>query len=649
MSEVRPLIGRVIPFEGESLQSVLARAAALNGFQRISELYAFTCESRHQKPAHGAFSRNAALPGDICKLLDLDTDSIDKLFHPIVDQGELESIKFNGTLLPRRFIEARARRYSPASLRNAKFGRTVWTLRPLQFCPESMEMLIDRCQCGHKLTWTAVRDIHACESCGRSLCKARPGKVDWKMRADAKDISDLVHSNSKVRTEALGRLPAPFGTWEPGDAFVAIVEMGVVLSDLEDNTKAVSGTESFAKLSTAHLVAGYQTLKGWPDSFHGLVRKCSEGRSGNRRSLLGPLGKFFDADRQISPICALIREIAPKLFHTGAIKLPVYRGFRSKWLTHGDVISERQASIRFGVDHATLRRLSGRGDCFISASTVTQLVSLYDASKLQLSVALLRDSIPEQRCATLIGVPASYVDAFGRCGLIAPIEDRDAHILADGPIYSRASMAELLSRSGRQHATHGPDEEISIFDLLRGRLNPSDWTAVVNAALSLRLPARHSGASGAIVQNLFVAKLEGNEFLMRLPNNPLPYDLEVSCMGAEKVSGMSNVNLNRAVAAKFLPGRKTKHGVMIRLGDLDGFNRKFVFGSEVSRLVGRPAREVIALMASAGFAAVARVHTTHLWKRNDVSQVFPICALNLPIGNTVVAVQDNFIAEKTAA
>lgn len=112
---------------------------------------------------------------------------------------------------------------------------------------------------------------------------------------------------------------------------------------------------------------------------------------------------------------------------------------------------------------------------------------------------------------------------------------------------------------------------------------------------------------------------------------------------------MSNVNLNRAVAAKLLAGRKTKNGVMIYLGDLDSFKKKFVFGTEVSRLVGMPAREVVAIMASAGFAPVARVHTTHMWKRGDLSEVFPICALSLSIGGTAVAVQDNSITEETAA
>jgi TniQ protein len=623
----KPLLAPVEPFPGESLCSLLHRAGHLNGYPKIADLWRRAAGERATNhPESIPFSSNVDVRNRLASLLRLDESRLRSLMHSTIKrEGLSDSVEFNGTLLPRRFVEHRRRRYSPASLRATKFGRQIWSVRALEFCPDSMEFLAETCLSGHELGWREFRGIHVCDVCGTSLTKTRPGKIDWVLREDVRAATALIQPEEVVRRAALQKLPSPFCGWEPGDVFTAVVELGTVLRELRLAGNPESAVEARVSLSPNDLVAGYRQIAAWPTSFCELLRRVVDGRSGSRKALLGPLAKFGARGNAVTPINQLVRQLVPDLLRSDAITLGAYRGVRCTWLAGDTLISEKQAGTKFEVSRRIIGRLSGRGKSFVSRRSEAQGASLYQAEMLSTSCDLWKRSVRTHECGSALGVPAYCISVFAKENLLESIQDEDAVLMACEPIYTRASLDRLVGHFGDLEKCSTPSRGEPLATLLRGYLDPQAWAALVKAVVEGRVPAqRSSDLQPPVLERAFIERSAAVVLLGQLAPCALPRDAVVSCLGAQKALGISNVLLSKTVRAGLLKAETGKGGAkMIRLSDLDQFNRTYVFGSQVSVQLGIPTPNISSQMEAAEILPAARIFRTPLWKRDDIRKLFP--------------------------
>ena len=147
---IRPLCASVDIYPDESLLSIIARTADANVVPNTATLL---------RQALGAVGQTASTPltqtakvQEIAALFNADPDQISARMLPSADGAQVTSIDWFGTPLERRFLEVRKRRYAPAALAAAPYGRSSWQIRPLLYCPETFERLQDTCgSCGSQL------------------------------------------------------------------------------------------------------------------------------------------------------------------------------------------------------------------------------------------------------------------------------------------------------------------------------------------------------------------------------------------------------------------------------------------------------------------------------------------------------------------
>src|SRR5579859_2931114 len=155
------------PIPGESLLGLVARAVDRNGFRSLNVVL-----------------RLADIAGSTAGILPrVDQDAVERLAYVLkVPSAEIISrthravepedgasgtfIDFYGVPLRALYREKARRRVSPRALAIAPYHRAIHDIRPLLFCPETMEYLIDRCPvCDRLLGWHSTCGVAMCEHC----------------------------------------------------------------------------------------------------------------------------------------------------------------------------------------------------------------------------------------------------------------------------------------------------------------------------------------------------------------------------------------------------------------------------------------------------------------------------------------------------
>src|ERR1039458_1882255 len=131
---VLSLFGRAAPISGESLVGLIARTAVENDHERLAPLLKL---ARIDTPlaAFVPFTFPDRAP-ELATRLSADLETIQSRMHTRIESDTgLHLIDWYGTPLERRFVEVKARRFSPTALRRSPHHRAIWMLRPLTFCP----------------------------------------------------------------------------------------------------------------------------------------------------------------------------------------------------------------------------------------------------------------------------------------------------------------------------------------------------------------------------------------------------------------------------------------------------------------------------------------------------------------------------------
>ena len=111
--------------------------------------------------------------------------------------------------LPRRFVPGGA-------------DQAFWMVRNLGFCPQSWELLVERCPrpwCGRRLTWCSANALHLCSFCGASVGEAKRRLVPAKDRPALGWLTGLFAEDECTVERTLQKLPPIFELENATDTF----------------------------------------------------------------------------------------------------------------------------------------------------------------------------------------------------------------------------------------------------------------------------------------------------------------------------------------------------------------------------------------------------------------------------------------------
>lgn len=615
-----PLLITVKPKPGESLNSLLARAACANVVERPSDLLNHIC-SPTLRPDYIAFTK-IEFTDALAQLLSIEALALRALFHPAVVREKETLVDWYGTPLPRCLVETEVRRYSPGSLRRAGYHRAQWMIRPLEFCSKSLEFLKSDCpKCGATLGWKKTLGITVCEYCGGSLKHHRAPRLSPEYCADAVAAAQLVSPLAHKRRRALRLLPAPFFEWEPGDAFVAVLELATIFgSRASQESSSASQTEygRLARVRTPDFVQGYRLLRGWPDSINDALSRILNERPTNRQASQTYLHGIRSRSWRLPmrEIQKSIRQRLPDVLLAHGISFKPYRDAQKAALVRQNLISGADASAKYGIRNQTIARLKDKGRCVRATLNVRRGVTLFDDAQLKNSILAFRANLAPHGCCRIIGVPLFSVEALANVGLVDPVTDHDALLLAGTPLYESSSVRRLAERLLRIqiHERHA-SRAVSVF---RRQFHPETCAEAVRALLDGRLRiVRRDDNDLPVLKRLWVDEIEATEFATSIRPRARP-EGTVSCAGAGPILGLHEVYVEYAFRTGLLDGTKVSRQLsLVTLSSLLAFDRAFISGPELAAFLNINPKTIFARTRSMGFQPVGRLYKLYLWKRTD--------------------------------
>jgi hypothetical protein len=452
----------------------------------------------------------------------------------------------------------------------------------------------------------------------------------WDIRHAYRVISDLIHHSPEVRAEAASRFPDPVRSWEPGDIFGAIADLGTIVA-ADSGPITLTGQVIFAKIAKTvapeSLAYAYRIMTNWPAGMKAFVedytaRRMSE-RSGVRRTL-GDLGRYACFPGKGTPLAELFRAELPGILRQ--LDLPLYASKQSSILSVPRIakVSNGEARVRWGISNRVLVRLEQSGGAIVAKRAGKRGMILYDAEKLATSINELRSGIGEDEITRKLGVPAYCLETLADVGLIERIKNSNALRLAGGArLFTRTSFDGLLFRLN--DLPKGSNPACTLEEAMFGRLHPMDWAVVLDAVLARSVFTHRLGSSGVWTDRIMVNPVEIAE-LLGDGNRPLP-SVKVSARLAARLlkvaKGYVPAMIENGFLAGSLTGSQFSRRADINLRSVDDFLKAFRTTQAASTRTKLSAPAIAARMRRSGFAPAGRAAKLVIWRKSDFLRVFP--------------------------
>ncbi|MCW3834801.1 TniQ family protein [Sphingomonas canadensis] len=614
-SDIRPLVVGTEPFPGECLSSLLVRACDANRFSKpmhLLNLIGLKAQASEAVP----FTQGAAVPA-IAKLLGTSTTEIERRMHS-AEQDDLgrSVVHWFGSHVERRHIEATARRFAPKSLEEQGHVPALWTVRLLDYCPTTMELLLSECpQCSRPLGWRACRSLSKCEKCGASLLGAESQVLPPHLHEAARLGAALVSPVEAVRQSASSSLPDPFNTWAPADALLGLLTIGEAQISLESSPGAGGAIGS-----AACIAAGLEFANDWPDSLTRFVKvSTSKSKTPSARRGLGTLGRLFESAATKTPIQGLVRSAISVALADAIVPAKLFPGAIVDGACRTGMLSALEATKRLGICGKRLRRLEGRSETFLARHNVKGGAALYDEAAISRLADVLELSVRSNDCARQLGIPRFCIEAFISAGLIQVATNADAAIVTDSTLITKASISALRERLQERSAPFDGGE--TLREAMQRNGNPYDWIAVFEKMLCGQMQLRFadcpgsSVADGLIVQASDVARHRSRRLVGKEING-----IDVPCQIAAEIVGTTPQFISAAVRAGFINGALGVQCSTLPLTGVLKFQSCFVLPGELRDRIGGQSLGIGVKLRDAGYEPAAIINRVRVWRRSDIER-----------------------------
>lgn len=612
-SDINPLVVGTEPFAGECFSSVLARACEANVFTKPMHLLSLVGLGAQASEAV-PFSRASAAPA-IARLLGTAVADIESRMHPTVqDDFGRSTVHWFGASMERRHIESSVRRFAPRSLEQSLYFPAIWGVRMLDFCPNTMELLLSECpHCARTLGWRACRFLSKCEKCGASLLGAVTLTVPLQVREEARLGAALVSPAPQVRHSALSSLPELFATWDPADALLGLLTLGEAQLWLNPSRSIAGAAGSGEKIA-----AGIKFAREWPDSLSRFV-KASTVRSNSPSvgSGLGHLSKLFSRSAKRTPIRDLVRSTISASLSEAIVPVKLVAGSAVNDTCRAGMFSALEASKVLGICGKHLRRLEGRSETFLTRHNVKGGPALYDQAGILRLRGALRDGATPQVCARQLGVPRYLVEAFISAKILDLVNCPDAAIVTDSRLISMMSLDELRERLRALSRPIGVG--IALRKAMQRNGDSRDWVAVFQKMLDGNIRLHLDDRDGGPLSDaLTVRATDMTRRVSHRTTGPGITGIAVTCQTAADIIGTTTQFISAAVKSGFLKGRVGQRDSAVPLECVLTFQRNFVLTGELRETFDGHSKSIGCQLRSAGLAPVAIINRARVWRRSDI-------------------------------
>lgn len=621
----RPLCGRVTPFVGESLASIVARSACVNDIPSTAKLLRQGVKE-WGRPAFVAFTHVDAA-SDLAVLLGLPVDDVVNRTHAKTAGERSNRIDWFGTPLERRFLEAPRRRFSRLGLAFSDFVRAEWMVRPLAYCPETFDRLRHECpHCDAQLGWDRAVGISVCEKCDLDIRLGPAHLLSEERRPAYSVITGLVSTDPGRRAQSVERFPDRFRDWQPGDLFSAIVDLGFARGCPATPSSSPLANGDFRGFTEEHLFLGYDLLMHWDEVFPGMLQEIlqSQGSMSSRGTphSLGLLRRFFYANASRTALVDLMRTEIPSTLRNLKMPLRVVRNSVLLGVKREGTVSLRDARERYKIDNRLLARLVDQADCFIARHESKFGTRLFHEEMLANAIHSFRTATSIEALSRELGVPPCIVEACESLGLFERVAVKDAQLLAGSMIlYETTSVKAFINAFERRETTSPDLQNISFLEGMRGQLLPAAWALILKALAEGKLAFQVDRAAGAWSSAIRVDPSEIERAIAELPSHPLPKAMRMSMGNAAVLLGISPTSLGCAARAGLLTAERHESGYSVALGHLDAFRRDYVFNQELNEAYAQSGVPWRAQVKLAGLKPVALLGGRHCWDRRSLEAV----------------------------
>jgi hypothetical protein len=387
-----------VPQNGESFNSLIMRVAEHNGLLGISEVLDKIGVGRGRSD-HASFTKIGEITR-VAAALDIPQHEIASRMHPpVLDADDRAIVLFNSVQIRRKFIDAEARRFSPAALRASPCHRKIWDLRPLTFCPQSFEKLLSQCpECETDCTWGGASLIN-CRVCGCDLRYVPTTKLAPTDYSALCWFASLYSDRSTTREAAWAQFPAELRNLDQ----VTQIDLLLLFGSLAvDPAEVVCRNElrrlrngDFSNWSFEKLRAGGDVLRDWPRNFFGLVKTLRAAAfqrnwryKTDRQRLIGSLAQLVSVKEKHQ----VLNDIFSPLITEGLARAENKALGRVDHAQAQILIYPKEIHDRYGFSKATIAKLRTNLDLEVSRDLSRGRASAFERERFEKLVAL-RDNL----------------------------------------------------------------------------------------------------------------------------------------------------------------------------------------------------------------------------------------------------------------
>ena len=438
------------PIAGESLLGFVARNADKHGVMDMCAVLRAAGVDTLKPATLPTVHFEAA--ADIARVFKTSTQEVeDRFYRPISLAGRaFECLDYFGTHIRQIYRDAKRRRVSPASLAASPHHRAIWDLRPLAFCPESKEMLIDACpRCKAALRWRWTLGVHMCESCGADLRDFPQPKVDKALWPGLDLAAGLIHPIAELRPSAVIVADGETIETSSGDMFEFAVALAWAFADpsARRTVRKLKEIGQIDAIGPSELAAAGNLIANW-----GLLSEMTERFRSHKDARPG----YWGIDKEMGRLAALAVDpfLAPELKQLmnrslnaamAGSTFPVAR--RKLKNTDGNLVTVLDAAKMLGAARRTIVGWHKEGLIdLLSFSGSTNSVKLMRLDDIEAIIAEREEAISRTDVAAIFGL--GDADRLGaRC--LRPIpQDRGTH---RQPVPDGALFPPTGHRTGRAH------------------------------------------------------------------------------------------------------------------------------------------------------------------------------------------------------
>lgn len=396
--------------------------------------------------------------------------------------------------------------------------RALWMVRHLGFCPESWEILVERCPrpwCGKRLTWSSANALHLCAWCGAGVGEAKRRIVPAKDRPALQWLVGLFDDDDEVVEQALKRLPPIFELESATETYELLIALAKPMQLFRGvkNSRAVVNLVDVAR-ACRHLLE-------FPRSNWDLQQLERDVRSDFRERL--------ERVAQHSTQPAVQRE-ARRLLDYGRARArsKAVRILPLRWLS----LTESAAMI--GVERGDVRRLVDAG--LVTANDGgggrQRQHSVLQRREVERIKTRIRERMSWRAFCHASGLPKIAIEQMLAADLLRPKDDPlVTELFGDRQLERRS--AELLLERARKVSQDDESDWVPLSHAMRGvggREKP--WARVIQAGFDGDLPGgfRCDEAKPGML-HLKVHPITARRLIMGGPSALTPFDFQPGDLG----------------------------------------------------------------------------------------------------------------------